>query len=438
VRHSPQAPFIETLEKVADVIYEETPKIKQSLLEVGQQKISLPIQPTKIGREIQSLQAPLKEHIIKKCEERGVSRNYAFLALDLLLDLGMRHGVAVNGVPWLIELGRYEAVVRLMDVYGDPPFVRTVFNCPTCGREYTADNMLTSEQHYCLDCLTWFEYDGKEVKIVAPRTGYAHVNGFLIDKTGTPLSGIPIIIRKKVRSTDARGYFLLEYIPHGTYELEIQYSSQRLSLNIQVDESFRGPLKVVTAKCCQCGNVWFEGDIGSEYQCPKCHTKHFYSSKDGKIYKLAPNEAFCYDFNSNWATWWELSCPNCGSVASLEFSSGRWFCSHCGLYVEPKHDYRFFRCILPCGHEHVYSVHYLTDNIPLKCWTCNKETELPPHIHTAWKSFNFTLLDTLSKIVVQGEYFVRRNPWVLPVALIGGPLAVGFGLFLFGSDKSGK
>ena len=436
VRHSPQAPFIETLEKVADVIYEETPKIKQSLLEVGQQKISLPIQPTKIGREIQSLQAPLKEYIVKKCEERGVSRNYAFLALDLLLDLGMRHGVAVDGVPWLIELGRYEAVVRLMDVYGDPPFVRTVFNCPTCGREYTADNMLTSEQHYCPDCLTWLEYNGNEVKIVVPRTGYAHVDGYLIEKTGTPLSGIPIAIRKKVQWTDAQGYFLLEYIPYGIYELEIRYLGQLFSLIIQIDGSFEGPLKVVIAKCYQCSYVWLERDIGSEYQCPKCHTKHFYSSKDGKIYKLTPNEAFCYDFNNGNLHYWPLKCPSCGAECYKRENAGTWVCTKCNLYVEPRHDYPLFRCQLPCGHENVYSIFYLVKGRSLKCGTCDLETDLPEHIKKAWK--NSKIFNPLAELAVEVEYFVRKNPWVIPTILTLGPIGMGLTLLAFLGGRNGK
>ena len=146
----------------------------------------------------------------------------------------------------------------------------------------------------------------------------------------------------------------------------------------------------------------------------------------------SPHEAFCYDFDRDWPWWWKLRCPMCGGEAGLEFTRGSWFCNQCRCHVEPKHDYRFFRCIMPCGHEHVYSIAYLIDGIPLKCWTCGFEAKLPPNVKSAWKNLNYTIFDIPSSIMVKGEYLIRKNPWIVPAAFIGGSLAV-IGLALLAS-----
>ena len=193
-------------------------------------------------------------------------------------------------------------------------------------------------------------------------------------------------------------------------------------------------------ECVHCHQKFFLDNprAGQEFPCPHgCGAYYFF--EQGKVYKLAPHEAFCYDFNRDWAWWWKLKCPNCKAEASLEFSSGKWICNKCGSYVEPKHNYRLFRCILPCGHEHIYNIHYLIDNVPIKCWTCDLEANLPPKIRQAWKNLDHTIFDILGKIVVNGEYIIRKHPWIVPATVIGGPLAVGLGLLLSGSGgKDGK
>jgi len=191
------------------------------------------------------------------------------------------------------------------------------------------------------------------------------------------------------------------------------------------DASDNVNLDLRTIKCA-CGNTL---SLNNGLSKIKCECGMWYIVEDGKAYALKSEEAFCYDFNCDRAWYWPLRCPNCNGEASLEFESGRWLCTRCGLYVEPKHDYRLFRCVLTCGHEHIYSVHYLTNSIPLKCWTCGLEAKLPLHIKQAWRNLNYTIFDIPGNIRVNGEYFVRRNSWVIPIVL-GGPLIVGLGLII--------
>jgi Zn finger protein HypA/HybF involved in hydrogenase expression len=188
------------------------------------------------------------------------------------------------------------------------------------------------------------------------------------------------------------------------------------------DSSIEVKFDFTRVKCDACGRLLSLGGDSPEVKCP-CG-KAWYRVENGTVYTLKRDEAFCYDFNRNWAWYWRLRCPNCNSEVSLDFSSGRWFCNNCGQYVEPKHDYRLFRCILPCNHEYVYSIHYLINNIPLKCPACNTEIRLPIHIQTAWKNLNYTVFDTLPDAIVRAEYFARKNPWVVPAA-IGGVLVLG-------------
>jgi transcription elongation factor Elf1 len=200
------------------------------------------------------------------------------------------------------------------------------------------------------------------------------------------------------------------------------------------DSSVELKLDFKTVKCDVCGRLLSFEKSFPEVGC-SCG-KAWYRVENGTVYTLKYDEAFCYDFNSNWAWWWELKCPNCGTGASLEFSSGRWFCSHCGLYVEPKHDYRFFRCILPCGHEHIYSIFYLVKGKSLKCWTCGLEADLPGHVKSAWE--NSTIFNPLAELAVEGEYFVRKNQWVIPTILTLGLIGIGLTLLAFLGERNGK
>ena len=50
--------------------------------------------------------------------------------------------------------GVFIGLIRLIDEAGDSPFVRTVFECPGCGREYYADEMVSGIPYYCPECLT--------------------------------------------------------------------------------------------------------------------------------------------------------------------------------------------------------------------------------------------------------------------------------------------
>jgi ribosomal protein S27AE/ribosomal protein S27E len=176
------------------------------------------------------------------------------------------------------------------------------------------------------------------------------------------------------------------------------------------DSSIEVKLDFMKVKCDECSRLLSFDGSSPEVRC-SCG-KAWYRVENRTVYTLKHNEAFCYDFNSDWVYYWKLSCPNCGTIVDLEFNSGRWLCTQCG-YVEPKHEFRFFRCVLPCGHEHTYSIHYLIDDLLLKCWTCSREVELPRNIRLAWKGLNFMLLDIPAKIAVQGEYLIRRNPLIV-------------------------
>jgi len=200
------------------------------------------------------------------------------------------------------------------------------------------------------------------------------------------------------------------------------------------DSSIDVKLNFVEVKCEACGKT-----LGLSKTFPEtiCACGACYRVKDGRLYTLKRDEAFCYDFNAGWIYYWGHACPKCGSALNLEFSNGSWICPSCG-YVELQHSYRLFRCILPCGHEDVFSIHYLTDDIPLKCRVCGVEVKLPTHVRSAWKGFNLTLLDMPVKGAVHLEYFVRKNPWVVPAALIGVPIAVGLAILGFSALLGSK
>jgi DNA-directed RNA polymerase subunit RPC12/RpoP len=430
VRHHYQAPRVESLEKVADAIYSLSPKTREL-------EAMAPVADH--THESKEPAIPLPEDIVEYCYKKyGMTDSAVRSTLRVLLYFGENYRVAVDGIPHRVKIGvstrrGYEGIIRLIDDMGDPPFLRTTFSCPRCSKEYVADDMVAHQPHYCPDCLTWFAYDGVEVKETTPTSGYVHVEGFIVNKaTGESMPNIPVAVKMRTCETDERGHFRLQYIPIGAYELKISVDGRSLEIPINVDQDFK-PLTLAIAKCHGCGRVWIEDEVNREYKCPGCGTSHVY--ENGKIYVLKRDEAFCYDFSRNWAWYWGLRCPNCNSEVSLDFSNGRWFCNHCSSYAEPKHDYRLFRCILPCGHEHVYSIFYLVKGKSLKCWTCGLEVDLPEHVKSAWK--NSTVFDPFAEFAVEGEYFVRKNPWVVPAVLIGGPV-VGLALLAFGGKDGGR
>jgi predicted RNA-binding Zn-ribbon protein involved in translation (DUF1610 family) len=381
---------------------------------------------------------PLPSDVVEFCRKSfGMSKETAEECLDILLNLGEKFGASVDGVPHRVRIGigvgtrrGFEGIIRLVDEMGDPPFVTTMFKCPGCGKEYCADDMVSDELYYCEECFTWLVYDGFEVKKATPWSDCSHVTIQVVEKaTGIPIPNLRLAIRKKTAVTDEKGYVRFEHLPYGDYELKILVGNRELKVLLSVRENYTS-LKLSIAECCECGYPWIEvnGGVGGKYQCPWCGTVHLIEGN--RIYRLKQGEAFCYDFNNdNLVLSWRLACPNCRSILSLEFSSGKWICPNCD-YVEPQHGYRLFRCILPCGHEDVFNIHYLTDDIPFKCRVCGVEAKLPTHVRSAWKGFNPTPLDMLVKGAVHLEYFVRRNPWVVPVAIIGGPIA--FGLAILG------
>jgi ribosomal protein L37AE/L43A len=196
--------------------------------------------------------------------------------------------------------------------------------------------------------------------------------------SGAPLSNLRVAIRKRVAITDGRGYATFHYVPHGRYDLKLLIGSRELKVPLTVSEGrYAMSVNIILAECRECGHLWVEveGEAGREYGCPRCNTSQMW--RDDTLYRLKPDEAFCYDFSRDWAWWWGLGCPDCGDEARLEFESGRWLCSRCRRYVEPRHGYSRFRCILPCGHEHAYLIAYLTEGIPLRCKTCGSEARLP-------------------------------------------------------------
>jgi ribosomal protein S27AE len=134
---------------------------------------------------------------------------------------------------------------------------------------------------------------------------------------------------------------------------------------------------------------------------------------------LEQNEAFCYDFEKDVIIYyWLLKCPYCGNT--IELKNRKWFCPECG-YVEPAHSFQSFRCIFPCGHEKSFSIAYIVRDIPVLCSACDEEYSLPENIKSAWKNCT---PDILSDFAVQANYFVRKNPWVVPAVVIGGPIAI--------------
>jgi len=421
-----QAPHVESLVKVAEAVYHLAPK----------------------PHEIPNRHLPLPTDIIMWCVRNyHMSKETAELALSVLLDLGENLYVSVDGIPARLHVGTghgtkrgFEAIIRLIDQIGDPPFVRTVFECPGCGKEYYADDMVINEPYYCDECLTWFSYDGLDVKKTVPYTGYIHVGGFIRDKlTGRPLTNTWLAIRKKNVCSDERGFFIFEYLPwKSVYEINIKLKKE---INIPIKIAGEGTymLELDVVKCYECNHLWVE--VGNQYsnygkyRCPACGTSFLYEY--GRLYRLKEDEAFCYDFNCDCAWWWRLKCPHCNAEVSLEFESGRWFCSRCRSYVEPMHHFSSFRCIMPCGHEHAYPIAYLVRNIPIKCWTCSLEYELPANVKNAWKNSSYIVVP--GDFIAHAEYFTRRNPWVVPVAIttiIVGSLIIGLSsLALGGKDE---
>jgi predicted RNA-binding Zn-ribbon protein involved in translation (DUF1610 family) len=398
-RHA-QSPMVESLEKVAHAIYTLAPKLK----------------PDEVPKEV-----PLPSDIVAFCrKEWGMDKDTVERCLDILLDLGERLTTSVDGVPHRIRVGMgvgtrrgFEGIIRVMDEAGDPPFVRAVFNCPGCGKEYYADDMVDGELYFCEECFTWLAYEGFDVKSVTPWGCYSHVVVQVVEKaTRNPISNLRLAIRKKVAVTDGGGYARFDYIPYGNYEISFLIGAREFKVPSSLKEGQGSALvRVSVAECGECRHLWVETDEASDqYRCPRCGTLHL--RRDEKVYRLKQDEAFCYDFRGGWVWYWKLTCPSCGSPADLEFSSGRWLCPKCG-YVEPKHSYGSFRCVLPCGHEHIYSIHYLTADVPLKCRTCGMEVKLPDRVRLAWSRVN------------------DRGSWVALAA-------IGLGLFLGGLALGGR
>jgi ribosomal protein S27AE len=226
--------------------------------------------------------------------------------------------------------------------------------------------------------------------------------------------------------TDGGGYARFDYIPYGNYEVSFSIGTREFKVPLSLKEGQGSTLmRVSVAECNECRHLWVEADeeASDQYRCPRCGTWHL--GRNGRAYRLKQDEAFCYDFRDGWVWYWRLTCPSCGSAADLEFSSGKWSCPKCG-YVEPTHRYPYFRCVLPCGHEHIYSIHYLTDDIPLKCWTCGMEVMLPNHVRSAWNGFTLTIFDAPAKVMVQGEYLARRmGPLAIPILGAAAPIIFG-------------
>ncbi len=422
VRAEPKAPHPKSIREYAPLIRDELEKLEVDL---------------KNWPYIKKLFARRKTYLISKVQEKawglyGKTPDYRTVerVLEFCAEAGEKASFVVNGVIRPIKENG-ESYIRYPDPLGiDPPFAERLFKCPKCGKKYSADDMMVYERYYCLDCLTWLTYDGFDVIEATPYSGFAHVEGSIVDKAmGGPMSKIPVAIAMKACETDHLGHFRLEYVPCGVYDLKILINGRQVRKRIEVSGSFK-PLMLALAECHECSYIWVDDKVNHKFACPNCNTQ--YLCENDRIYKLKHEEAFCYDFKRDWAWWWKLRCPNCNTEASLEFSNGRWICTQCGLYVEPKHDYRFFRCLLPCGHENPYSIHYLINSIQLKCWICGFEADLPPHIKEAWRNLNYTIFDIPANIMVNGEYFVRKNPWVVPAALIGVPL-IGLGLALLAS-----
>lgn len=417
VRVSRDAPHPSSIRKYAPLIKSELEKLQVDPYNWPYVKEFIAKRETNI---IERVRAKAGEIYGEMPDFRTIKR-----VLDFCAEAGEKASFIVDGVIRMVkENGR--SYVLYPDPYGiDPPLVERRFSCPTCGKEYSADDMLVYESYYCPHCLTWLTYDGFDVKQTVPSSGYVNVEGVIVNKaTGALLSNVPVAIKMKTCETDSQGYFRLDYIPYGTYQLKILINGQQLEITINADGSLR-PLTLALAECYECGYLWIEDNVNREYECPKCNTRHLY--EDSRFYKLKREEAFCYDFNRSWVWFWLLRCPNCNGETNLEFGTGRWICARCGLYVEPKNGYPFFRCILPCGHEGVYSIHYLMDDIPIKCWTCDLEVHLPFYIQQAWKNLDYTVFDLPAKIVVNRDYFVR-NAWVVP-AILGGLFFLGLVLF---------
>jgi len=357
---------------------------------------------------IVKLVAKRKTDLIRGVQERAKRKyletpSYSTVerVLEFCAEAGEKIGFVVNGVIRRIQENG-ESFVRFPDPFGiDPPFLERVFHCPGCGKEFTADDMIVYESYYCDQCLTWFFYDGFEVWETVPSSGYAIIGGRITSIDG-PLPNVSVAIKGKIAVTDEGGYFWLEHIPPGSYELQISDNNHKTSVRIEVKDGWSIHLMIV--KCEECGS-WLRLDAESKGTCPTCKTHYYYDIY--RLYRLKGDEAFVYDFSKNWAWWWKLKCPSCGHDVNLLFSEGVWYCPHCNSYVKPKHSYPTFRCVLLCGHEVACDIARLIEGATIHCDGCGGEYRLPENIRSAWSSFE------------------RKSPWAPLAFLVGSGLMGG-------------